>query len=177
MRKFISALCLVSLVAVGCASATVEDDVCSTNAIQLPNVPLAGVVVPTVSAFTTMNVSDTIKKLSDIGDVSISVNSNTLTNASGDFSWANHLEVDIVSTKDPATYPQVMMTSIDLTAAERSSSSINLPISMDNTAFFNYLKQGEVELTFIVSGSVPQQPVNASDTLCLHASVSVDKSL
>jgi hypothetical protein len=177
MRKFITALCLVSLVAVGCANATVEDDVCSTNGLTFPNVPLPGIAVPTVSTKTTINLSDTFNKLSDVGDVSISVNSDTLTNMGGNFSWLGHLEVDIASSMDPSTYPSVKLIDMDIPTNEQSSSSLELPILLDGNTLFNYLKQGEATLTFTGSGSVPQQPVNLSDTLCLHASVSVDKSL
>lgn len=173
MRKL---LFILAASMMGCVSATVtEPSICESQALSLPSVPLSVPGAdPTISTTQQMDLSGTFSKIKDVTDsVSIAVNQLVVDNSSGNMSWLNHVEVDIAS----QGMPSKVMVNYDLKPSDQNSSSVNLPVVLDNDTLYSYLSKGPVTLTFTLSGNIPTQAVNLSGMMCLSASASVSKSL
>jgi hypothetical protein len=178
MYKSIFALA-VSAIAIGCVSGTAEESaLCKTSMMTFdPGVMLPNVAVPMIESSTLLDVSGSISKLSDVGNVNANITQNLLKSANGNLNWISHVLVMVESSKEPQTYPQVKLADYTLTATDKSTGTVNVPTLLDGATLLKYLSQGEVKLTFGVAGSLPQQPINLTSEVCLDASLQLSKSL
>jgi len=185
MRTFITALLVSS--AIGCSSGTVyEPAICKTStmtfdpsnllATSLPSwhVPVS---VPMIEGSTLVDMSGSIGKLGDYGDLNVQLTEDLLQNAGGDLSWVSQVLVLIESSSDPQKYPQTALADYTLTPTDQTTGLMNIPTLLDANTLLLYLTQGEVKLTFGLAGSFPQQPIDLVNEVCLDATLRVSKSL
>ena len=171
-------LIMAAILISGCVSATVDEpSVCDTQALtQLPSAPVTATVPGTVPVSFSQNLdlSGTLSKINKVADsVSINVTQMLLANSSGNMSWLQHVDVNITA----QGMQSAVLVQYDLQPGDQNSTSLSLPVKLDNNTLYSYLSQGPVTLTFTLSGSAPTQVPNLSGTMCLSASASVSKSL
>lgn len=156
---------ILSLLLVGCANVSVtEPSICDTQGLsQLPIVPNAN--VPALSFSEQVDLSGPIVKLGYFGDnISLTV---TQLSLSGDVSWVRHVEVDMST----VTLPNQVVVSSDVSGDD----TLNLPVTLSEDTFYQYLSSGPVTLTFTLVGeNVPTQVPTLIGDFCVSASEQQD---
>jgi len=158
---------LIGLFTISCVSATASDDITKTQEFTFTGAPVG---LPgfdqTIDQSIPVDVHEALQSLKDIGDVNLSILSNSL---SGDLAWVHHVKLT-VSTKDK---PDLLLSDMDVQA----TTSVNVPFLVGGNELADYLGSGETSFHFWMTGSVPVGDVKMTHTITLHADVSVEKSL
>ena len=177
-KTIITTMFLLMVIAVACVSGTAQDDVSVTKSISFPGTntlldsgtSIVNVIPVTTEQSTSFDVSDSVSKLSDVGDVTLSVNQSTL---SGDVGFIRHVKIMLSPTNDDPSRPPVVL--VDADASDPNT--LQLPIALDTATLTDYLSQGSVTLDVILTGTIPSEDVMLTDFLSVHADVGVKKSL
>jgi hypothetical protein len=153
----------------GCIDTSVsEPAICTTQAISFP-VPssddLSTVVSVPVSYETSVDLSSSLNKLADIGDVAVSISQNELTSSS--FEWLDSLTVSVEG--------QGQTIVVGSYSGGQSGGTLNLTPGSNTANLLNVLSAGPVVLHF--SGMVSGLPTQMMDSLCFSASISKSLSL
>ena len=176
MRIINPIVCACLLVLTSCVSATLsEPSVCDTVTLgSLPNIPVGAVTIPPTTFSTPyLDYSNVVTKVTDIANqVNVAVNQLTLTNTVGDMSWVSSIDVYITGS-DPASQPVLIATYAP--ASNMVSSSLDLSVQIDSAMLMPYLEV-PFKLTFTLSGSAPNQPVNIDTTVCVSMSGQFNQS-
>ncbi len=165
---------LLALSVAGCVSATVtEPSLCDTSSLgNVPASPAAGVVLPPHTFTDTLDLSQSISKVTDVAN-QLTVDVNQLTVDGNDMSWVTGMTVSIQGSGDNT--PEVLFATFKSNGTE--DTSIPLTVTMDSNTLLSYLESGPVTLSVEVTGTAPLQPVTMTNTLCVMVSGSFSKSL
>ena len=181
MKSLIS-LATIGYFLAGCVSFTAtEPSICTTNSISLPDynaeagASLLSGVEETFTSSTTVDLSKTVNKLNSFGNTNVQIIENLVETNAGDFSWLKHLTIVVKNNANSNDYPPLTLVNQSFTNYD-SSQVLNFNTLIDGNTLFNYLAQGEVELDFTITGTLPDTD-NANMTLCLQVSDSISKSL
>ena len=175
------------IAATGCVSATLSDDnVCDMQSIdfgQMPAIP-AG-TLPSVSVAvslppqsTTMNLSDSISKISNVADqLQIAITQLVITSAGdggSDLSWVKSVDVQIAGSATDGSTPMMELGSAD--------ASMQVQVKMSPDQVLHYLSSGPVTLTVALSGvvdttTIPHGEIINNVNLCVSVSGHFSKSL
>ena len=171
MKKFLIAA--MALCASACVSGTAQDDLNETQSLTFPGIPLASLIANpsiTTDQSTTIDIHDSLHSLSDVGDVSVSINQSTL---SGNVGFIQHVKITIVPTNGDPTRPVQTLTDANV----GDPNNVDLPILMPSNTLVDYLSQGPVSLGLSLTGTLPQQDSVLSYYLSVHADVGVHKGI
>jgi hypothetical protein len=140
----LSLLSLVCACAIGCVQGTASDDASVSESFSLPAspVPIPPGVSGTVDTVQTYDISSALSNLGKIGGLSVSFPSSVLTGS--DLSFMNHVKITMSPQTDGGGMPEATMVDTDVSG----TTSVNLPITMDNGTMLRYLSSGPVSLHF-----------------------------
>ncbi len=182
----LAVLVLAGISMVGCVSATVDAPVCDTQSTNLGTFPAlpsvgasASVTLP--PAPVSFDLSDPLKKVTDVADsVQVSVNSLSIAN-SGDLDWVRSVSVTIKGSAQDGSTPEAPFASGQWSGPP--GQSLDLTVAMSGDQVLKYLQSGQVTLNVTASGDVSTSAVAAGTQLtndvqlCVAAQGSVSKSL
>ena len=167
MKKYLFSALLLSLT--GCMSATIyEDNVCASKDLDLPGVQQNLIGEQTVSKSVSQDLSGSLSKVKDIGQVDVVVNSLTFSASTGDLTFIKHITVVVSNDSN-----SIMLTDTDIAGG----TSISVPVNLDTNGLADMLMAGPVSLTVNATGDIPSAPTHMSSELCVGAVAHVKKSL
>ena len=162
------------LVASSCISATVEvDSACSSKTMMLPGVP------PTVSdaigkqdivRSAVQDMSKMLSQASDVGDVTLSSASVTVTALLGDLSFVESIDVSLHSD----VLGDLLVGSSTINGRTKS---VPIVIIAPHGKLLEWLRSGPVTATLTMPGTAPTQDTNLDLTICVGVSAHVEKSV
>jgi len=184
MRKLIYFSIACILPALHCATVTVDaPSVCDSKEItkmtSIGNLPFTqGSAV----YFQPVDVSGALSKVNEFANVSVNILDFSINNSTGDLSWVNRVQVFILpSTYDIAFMREdnlVTVKDYTLTPEDKASSTINLlPLKIDTSTLYDYLRKDAVNFIFTMDGTTAQKTPTLGGTICMSASASAEKSL
>ncbi len=200
MIKTISVLSLLALC--NCATASLAESACDEQSLsfEIPNIsslpPIVvnntpsefSVTIPPVTKSTSFDFSSTINKINDVAtNLNVDIDSLSLNNSNGEFSWVKYVAVTMQSTK----LPSVPLAIYNAPAASSNQIDLMPALQASPTEILDYFKSGEVTLTITLgseAGTVVdnttykmldslngQIPVTVN--VCVGVSAQVSKSL
>jgi hypothetical protein len=172
----------------GCASATVsEPSACDSQSISFPtpSVPAIpsqydspstcdafSITIPSVSTTTSVDLSDTLSKLSDVTNkLSVTVTELTLDNSQGLLNWVPNVSVWVSS----STLPMKQLATYTMPKSGMPS-QLNFDVVMSGSDVFNYFSSGNVTLT-ISLGSATVTACDAENLLANSSSLTTNLDL
>lgn len=170
----------------GCATATVDAPVCDSESVNLGTTPSghpAGSLLVTLPpAPVQFNLSDALKKVSDVADsVQVTVNGLTIDNTTHDLDWIRAVSVTATGSAMDGSTPETPFASGQWSG--NPGTSLGLTVIMPGDTVLHYLQSGQVTLNITVTGDVsamsipPGTQLNNTVTLCVDTQGTVSKSL
>lgn len=173
----VGGLLLIAACAVACFQGSTSDDVSLSKSISFdtPPVPAAvGLNGQTLSAGTSVDISSALSNLSNIGNLTLSIPTDSLS-SSEDLSWVQHITITV----QPEDNDMPPATLVDTNVS--ATNSINLPTVLSSDEINQYFSEsGGVNVNFALTGTLPTSFTSNPSlvwNLTVHANISINKSL
>lgn len=169
MIKYLALAAVITLS--GCVSATVHDEsICKVS--KLDSIPgSSSGIDATISFSIDSDLSAVFNKLDDYSDtLSVSVTKLDL-DSTQDLGWIS--DASILVTGNSSYLPEVALARLH---PGGKGKKLTFDITLDPDTLLKYLKS-PVVLTYTVSGTAPTKTANISNTFCVSATGSLNKSL